>query len=243
MDATAQGTHVVLATARPPRSVRDIYKHLRLNTPTIHYNGALVHHMPQKKHLFHKPIPAKLTKKIIKFARRVDPDVVVSVEILDKWYTDHHNRELLTATAHKYPPDFVGPFVAFMHQPVTKLMLLAPAEKMKRIAHSVLSKYGEQVTIAVSDKHLIQIIHPEVDKGSALASVAKSLGIARQRVMAVGDAPNDIGMIKWSGLGVAMENAWPRVLEVCDAVTESNDNDGLAKAIEKYVLRRGRSTK
>ena len=93
-EATHNGINIVLASARPPRSVREIYKYLKLKTPTIHYNGALVHDLPAKKNIFHQPLTSKLARRIIKFARRIDPDVIVSVEILDKWYTDHFNNDL-----------------------------------------------------------------------------------------------------------------------------------------------------
>jgi len=79
-DVTNRGVHVVLASARPPRSVRDIYHRLALDTLQVNYNGALVHDMPRGKHVFHQPMSVKLAKKIVKFARKMDPDVVISVE-------------------------------------------------------------------------------------------------------------------------------------------------------------------
>ncbi len=75
-----------------------------------------------------------------------------------------------------------------------------------------------------------------VHKGAALLWLAERLGIAREEIMVFGDGLNDIGMIRKAGCGVAMSNAVPSVLEAADLVTLSNDEDGVAKAVEKYVL-------
>ena len=79
-----------------------------------------------------------------------------------------------------------------------------------------------------------------VHKGLALGWLAKRLGIEREEVMAFGDGLNDVGMIREAGCGVAMANAVPSVLEAADMVTMSNDEDGVARAVEKYVLNRRR---
>ena len=92
------------------------------------------------------------------------------------------------------------------------------------------------MTIAVSDPHLIQVVDRRVDKANAVEMIASRLGVSRQRVMAIGDAPNDVGMIRWAGLGVAVANAWEEALRVANEVVESNDADGVALALKRYVL-------
>lgn len=234
--ATQLGVHVVLASARPPRSVRAIYEYLQLQTPSIHYNGALIHDMNAGRNVFHQPLPAALTREIIRFARRIEPRVVISVEVLDKWYTDRPDDSLQTATSRRFNPDYIGPFLQFLRQAVTKLMLLAPPEQMERISLGVARRFGDHVTIAISDRHLIQIIHPTVDKAAALARVANEMGVQASEVMSIGDAPNDIGMLRWSGVGVAVDNAWDRVRDAADLIVPSNDANGVAIAIEQFVL-------
>lgn len=235
-EATRRGVHVVLASARPPRSVREIYQRLGLTTFQVNYNGALVHDMPRKKHVFHQPLTPKLATRIVKFARKLDPDVVVSAEILDKWYTDRVDETLITETSRFHHPDFMGPLESFLHVPVTKLMLLAPPERLKPVREAIARKFGREVAILISDKHLIQIVHVEVDKAAALQRVAQNYGIERENVMAIGDAPNDLGMLRWAGLGVAMANGWPQARAAADVIVPSNDEDGVAIALERYVL-------
>jgi 5-amino-6-(5-phospho-D-ribitylamino)uracil phosphatase len=230
------GVRVVLATARPPRSVREIYNVLKLDTYQINYNGALIHDPMQRTHLFHQPLPSDTAWRVVKLARKIDPKVVISVEILDKWYTDHVDESLPTETSRSFMPDFVGPLEAFMHVPVTKLMLLAPPERLKAVRKQLTAKFSDRLALAISDPHLLQIVHPGVDKSIALAQLAGHYGVARENVMAIGDAPNDLGMIQWAGLGVAMGNAYSALRDAADLVVPTNDDDGVAHALHEHAL-------
>lgn len=234
--ATEAGVCVVLASARPPRSLSEIHRFLKLDTLQINYNGALVHDPVSRRHIHHKPLPPELASRVVRHARRVDRDVVVSLEILDKWYTDHVDETLPTETSKAFTPDFIGPLESFLHVPVTKIMLLATPDRLGRIRGAVVKKFGDELGLAVSDPHLLQVIHPEADKARALALVAGRYGILPSEVMAIGDAPNDLTMLHWAGLGVAVGNAWDNVRMAADVVVPPNDDDGVAHAIERFVL-------
>jgi Cof subfamily protein (haloacid dehalogenase superfamily) len=235
--ATARsGVRVVLASARPPRSMRELYGHLGLDTLQVNYNGALIHDPVRRRHVHHQPLSSVVARKVIRVARSLYPAMVVSVEILDKWYTDHVDESLPTETSRAFTPDFIGPLDAFLHVPVTKVMLLGQPAWMPAVRAAVATKCAGQVGIAVSDAHLLQVVHPQVDKAIALARVARQYDIAPERVMAIGDAPNDVGMIAWAGLGVAVENAWQEARDAADAIVPANDEDGVAFALKRYVL-------
>ena len=237
-----RGVHVVLASARPPRSLHAIHRALKLTTPQINYNGALIHDRLLNRNLFHQPLASSLAKRIIKTARRNDPKVIVSLEILDKWYTDHFDNDLAwqlpTETSLNFQPDFVGPLESFLHVPITKVMLLAPPPRLEKILDVIVKRFGDQAAILVGEPHLIQIIHRKVDKFTALQQIAEQYGVDRQHVMAIGDAPNDVGMLRWAGLGIAMANAHQVVLDAADAVAPSNDHDGVADVLNRYILDR-----
>lgn len=232
----AKGVKVVLASARPPRSVCEIHNRLKLDTLQVNYNGALIYDTLKRRNVHHQPLVPALAQKIIKAARKADPKVVVSMEILDKWYTDHMDESLPTETSRHFAPDFVGPLEAFWHVPLTKLMLLAPPERMVKIQKVVSSKFQGQISLAISDQHLLQVIDRGVDKAAALQRVAEHYNIPASRVMAIGDAPNDVGMLKWAGLGVAMGNAWDVTRKAADVVVPTNDEDGVAYALKRYIL-------
>ncbi len=236
--ALHQGVQIVLASARPPRSVVPYYTRLKLTTPQINYNGALIWDEPNRKIIRHTSLNQDVARKIIAFARKKYRDMLVSVEILDKWYTDHYSDmpEYATETSRHFMPDFVGPLEAFLHVPITKLMLLGKPEWIEHLEKLLPGRFGNQMAHARSDPHLLQIMAPGTNKGLALAQVAAAMGIAAHQVMAIGDAPNDLEMLRWAGLPIAMDNAWPEVKAVVRHITPTNNKDGVAVAIEKFVL-------
>lgn len=234
--AAERGVKVVIASARPPRSSREIYQHLGLDTLQVCYNGALTIDWSNGRYLQHLALCNRLGADIVRNARMMDPSVVVWVERLDKWLTDRADPLLGTETSKTHKPDFVGPLDACFGEPLTKLMLLAPPERMLPMRDLLRAQYGHLASMFVTDEHLVQFCHPAVDKAAAVARVAKHYGVPAEDCLAIGDAPNDAGMLRWAGLGVAVANAWQPTLEAADARVSSNDEDGVAEAIEKYVL-------
>jgi len=230
------GVKVVIATARPPRGMRHIAEALKIDTHWVTYNGAMIFDPQINKHIYHQPLSSDLARKIVKAARKTDKECVISLEILDKWYTDHVDDSLPTQISRNFAPDFVGPLEAFLKVPITKLLVLAPAERIPKIRIAVEKKFGSQVTAAITDHHLLQYIHKDADKRIALKKVASLYDIDVSRVMCIGDAPNDASMLKWAGLGVAVENGWQVAKNAADVIVPSNQEGGAAYAIRKYVL-------
>ena len=85
---------------------------------------------------------------------------------------------------------------------------------------------------------MIQITHPLVDKGIALQRVAMRMNVKPEQVMVIADADNDLGMMEWAGFSVAVANAADQVKQLADAIVPSNDDQGVARAIHRYVLTR-----
>ena len=231
------GVRIVLATARPPRSVMSIYNELDLDTPMINYNGALVYDPLAKRVLMHRPISCKACRQIIDLARSVYPEVVVSAEILDRWYTDRFDPAYVTETGKRFRPNVVAPLDQWLNQAVTKLLLLGEAEKLGQIGGAITAKFPHQATIVQTEWQLLQITDATVSKAQALRVVAGELGVSREQVMAIGDNANDVGMLKWAGIGVAMGNAPPSVTAAADYVTDHHDADGAAKAIHEIIIK------
>lgn len=236
--AVKAGVKVVLATARPPRSVRGYYVGLKLDTLTVNYNGALIWDEHKKRVVEHSPLDPGIARKVIAWARKKYPEMLVSVEILDKWYTDHYSEmpEYFTETSKHFSPDFVGPIEAFLTVPITKLMLLGNPIWIEEVEKEIGGVFGKKIAHVRSDPHLLQIMNPSITKARALEKVATGLGIKAEEVMAMGDAPNDLEMLEWAGLAVVPDNGWKEAKGVADAVVASNDADGVAEAILKYVL-------
>lgn len=232
---SAAGVKVVIASARPPRTTREIYEMLELETLQINYNGALIMDPPNARKVFHQPLPAGLVRSIITMARSINAETVVNAEILDRWFTDRYEPEFVTETSRRFRPDCIGPIDQWLHEPVTKLMLSLPEMQLPAIREAMKENFGRETAMMISDKHLLQLVHPEVDKAAGLKRICDRYGFEREHVMAIGDAPNDVGMLEWAGLGVAVQNAWPSVLKAADVVVSSNDEHGVVEAITRYV--------
>ena len=236
-EAVRRGVKVVLATARPPRSSRPIHKRLGLDTPMVNYNGALIHDVARNEHTFHQPLCSQTAREVIELARSIEPSVVVSIEVLDKWYTDHDDPAFQTATARRFKPDYVGPLDVPLAQAVTKLMLLFHADRLAPVREHIHLAFAERAAFPQSDATIIQVVHAEVDKAAALARIAAGYGIDASRVCAIGDAPNDAGMLRWAGLGCAEASAFGSARDAADVVLEhTNDERAVGQAIERYVL-------
>ena len=227
---------VVIASARPPRSVRQIYQSLALDTLQINYNGALIWDEPNQRAIFHRPIPGRLSRRIIDHARDMFDEVIVACEIMDKWYTDRNDQSHTTETGKLFPPDVICPIDQLCTQPITKLMLLAEPRIILKLEHVLADQFEDHVVVLKTDKDLLQIMHPQVSKAIALAKVAKWYGVPMEQVMAIGDAPNDVGMLQSAGVAVAMDNAHQLVKDVADWIAPSNNDHGVHAALRRYGL-------
>src|SRR3954470_13550302 len=203
----AQGIRTVIASARPPRSVRHIYARLGLDTWTINYNGALIWDEHAKRVVFHQPMDCVVVREIIDGARRTFPEVLVGCEVLDRWYTDREEQTYTTETGRLFRPDGVMPLDDFCNQPITKLLLLGEPTRLRTI-EPVFYEHP-QVSAVRADPELIQVMDRRASKAAALRLVASHYGVPMEQVLAIGDAANDVAMLEAAGVAVAMDNAHP----------------------------------
>jgi Cof subfamily protein (haloacid dehalogenase superfamily) len=231
-----RGVRVVIASARPPRSVRHIYQMLRLDTWQINYNGALIWDEPNCRPVFHRPMGAELVRRMVDRARDMFDEVLVSCEIMDRWFTDRADQTYTTETGRLFKPDLIAPLDEFCNQPVTKLMFLCEPRVIDRLEPLMIEEFREHVAVVRTDDELIQVMDKRVSKAVALKKVAEHYGVPPEQVMAIGDAPNDVGMLQLAGVAVAMDNASKVVKKVADWVAPSNDDHGVHAALRRYGL-------
>lgn len=116
------------------------------------------------------------------------------------------------------------------------MLAISDPDKIDYVEETVHTLFAGKVFAPRSMPRFLEIVNAKVNKGEALRFVAEHFGIKREEVMAIGDSNNDIAMLEYAGIGIAMGNAKPRVLEVADAITATNAKDGVAEAIKKYIL-------
>lgn len=241
-EAIRQGIIVLPATGRP---VTGIPEEL-LNYPGIRYaitsNGARVIDLLEGKVLIERLLPIEKAKKALETLQKYDTlqevyfDGQGYAEKLDEIERYHHNPHMCgyILSTRKHVPD-VMELAKERNQDMDKVQALFANDDEQKAAWKELETQ-EGIVLVSSLGYNIEINAAGVNKGSALIELGKILGIQREEIMACGDGDNDIDMVKEAGLGVAMDNAEDRVKAVADYITESNDEEGVAKAIERFAL-------
>lgn len=232
----ARDVKVVIASARPPRSVRHIYHRLALDTWQINYNGALIWDETSGLPVFHQPMEGTLVRQIIESARAMFPQVLVTCEILDRWFTDRFDQTYTTETGRIFRPDVIAPLDTFCDRPITKLLFLGEPNRLLQVGRALADAHRRHVTIVRCEDELIQIMDRRVSKAAALRQVAKHYGVHLPQIMAIGDAQNDVEMLKSAGVAIAMDNAHPSVKKVADWVAPSNNDHGVLATLQRYGL-------
>lgn len=234
-EAMDAGVIVTLATGRMFPSARPYARELGVNGPLVTYNGALIRTVDGDT-WWHKPVPRSLALELFDYAeaggwrvqcyfddrlyvQRIDDDV--------RYYTDISN----------VPAQTVSDMRAMLERnDSTKILGVGDAEVIRERAAELADKFAGRLSIAISKPRFVEVLHPEVSKGTAIAEVARRFGIEREQVLAIGDSFNDLDMIRWAGVGVAMGNAAPEIQALADHVVMSNMEEGVVEAFERFVL-------
>lgn len=233
--AVAGGVTVTIATGRMFCSAMQYAEQLALDVPLITYNGSLIKSSRSKEVFLHHTIPKELAREILAVFGKNHwyiqsyIDDVLYVENLDE---DARMYERLAGV--KAVP--VGEKLFQPEGNPTKLLAIREPAEIKRMHEIVKQEFGDAIYVTNSKANYLEIMNPAVNKGRALAYLAERLNIKQAEVMAVGDSNNDLDMIRYAGFGVAMGNASDKVKACAQAVTCANEEDGVAAAIEKYVL-------
>ncbi|MEN6413914.1 MAG: Cof-type HAD-IIB family hydrolase [Veillonellales bacterium] len=234
--AIEQGVTVTVATGRMYPSALPYARQLKLDVPIITYNGAMITACLSEKRLYYRPLDYAVACQVLELFR--ERGWYIQSYVNDVLYVREKNdrtrryEKAAGVTAREIGDKLYRPPVA-----PTKMLVIAEPERLDEIRETVKSMFGERLYVANSKSIYLEIAHSTVNKGRALAFLTDQLHINRQEVMAVGDSINDLDMIEYAGWGVAMGNGADAVKEAAQAVTLRNDEDGVAAAIEKYVLR------
>lgn len=242
--AIEQEVAVVVATGRPFSGVPDELKHF----PGIRYaltaNGARILDMQKQKVVYENLLSVESSEKVIDILRKhhaIHEFFVDGVGYMNEdglknvyaYFEDPHMAEYLQST--RIPVKDVKEKLQTMKCEVDKLQGIFRNQKDKEEALEELITLSGIVVTAAMDNNL-EINKEGTNKGLGLLQLGKSLGISREEIMACGDGGNDVEMLKEVGFAVAMANGSDPVKKAADFVTVSNDEDGVAKAIERFVL-------
>jgi Cof subfamily protein (haloacid dehalogenase superfamily) len=208
--------------------------------PLINYHGALVKKARSRKTILHRPIPNQLALSVLEEAEKTDYHVSVFIE--DDLYIREENdysRYYQSFSGIELQP--VGKLSSFLKSNggnPTKMSIIRWDGTIDDIEESLRSGFANQLAILQSRPYFLEITDRLATKGQTLRWYTELRGIKPEEVIAIGDGPNDIDMLAFAGLGVAVANARTEVKEAADLVTASNEDDGVAEIIERYILKR-----
>ena len=246
-EAIAQGMIVLPATGRPfsgiPKEIMEV-KGIRY---ALTSNGARIVDAKDGTIVYEKPVPKEITEKILDIYDKYD--TLQEIYFQGVGYISEHDLQrvdqMMESPAMAEYVRSTRKVVKNIRETarqlpggVDKVHAIFADQSEKMCALRELEQMG-QVTVTRALSNNIEVNAAGVNKGSGLVELGKRLGIEREEIMAFGDGDNDEPMLREAGFGVAMANAEEKVKAAADYITESNEEDGVAKAIERFVLEGG----
>ncbi len=224
----AAGHTIVIATARPPRSIDEKLKKLRVPTDRIYYNGALVRCLDGQT--FSNSIQQDVFKALYRRIKEMDSCAIVSIEENDAWYScDDFDFERAFSVSEG--PQKISEDDILLKNP-NKLLINGYTS-----TGYLTEQFGSVCNIIETDAGtLVQIMSKEASKEQALKEIAEKYNSVPEAIYCFGDDHNDIGMFRYCRNSVAMGNAIPELKGIARFVTDSNDNDGVAKFLHEKLL-------
>jgi hypothetical protein len=234
--AIQAGHYVSIATGRPYRMSKQFYDQLKLDTPMVNFNGALVH----------KPYHQWAFERELSISRDIAFEILAQKERLNLDFVAAENRETFYINDLK---DFEGNFFATdvateanlfsnLKTNPTSLLIKTQHEFSANVSEALSSQFADQIDVRTwgGPNAILEIVPKGVQKAMSLSVVADSLNIKQKDILAFGDEHNDLEMLDYAGWGVAMSNGADQVKSIANDVTnKTNDEDGLADYLEQYL--------
>lgn len=239
--AVAAGAHFVLATGRPPRWVPQVVEALGIAPMSVCANGAVIYDPATDRILSARTLSPDVLAELAEVATRVIPGAGLAVERVGRSAHDAATPQFVSSPGYEHawlnPDNTEVSFEDLLSAPAIKLLIRKAGARSADMFAALSKHIGIQGDITYSTNNgLIEVLPLGISKATGVAELARPLGIAAEDVVAFGDMPNDVPMISWAGLGVAMGNAHPEVIEAADEVTTPNTDDGLARVLERWWL-------
>ncbi len=238
-NAIDKGCAVILASGRPVLGIAELANELELDNRggyVLAYNGGNIIDWKTGELMYEKMMPSECIHEIC--SQAAANDVVALTYTIDEIVTENDTDEyvLKEVKCNNAPLKKVDNLEAFVDYPVSKFLVVGEHKKLLPVQEALLKKHGDVLDAFFSEEYFLEVVPNGVKKSASLESLLEKLGIDRTELIACGDGMNDIPMLEYAGLSVVMENAYPEVKEYADYITLSNDECGVAHAIEKFLL-------
>jgi Cof subfamily protein (haloacid dehalogenase superfamily) len=229
------GIRFAITSGRPPLGMAMLFDPLDIDTPIAGFNGGLF----VKRDLTileQKTVPLDVAREAIELMRTRGLDTWVysgNDWLITKAGAPHVAREGWTV---KFEPKVVADFGDALNTAVKIVGISDDRELMQRCSADAKTAFGNRATANLSQPYYLDITNQDANKGAVVAYLSRHLGLAADEIATIGDQPNDVLMFNKSGFSIAMGNASDEVKAQAKAVTDSFNDEGFAKAMERFVL-------
>ncbi|MBO7747773.1 HAD family phosphatase [Paenibacillus sp. MWE-103] len=233
--AIERGVFVTLATGRMFPSAKKIAKQIELNVPIITYQGSMVKTLLDEQVLYERYVPEDAARELYAFCKANGLHLQLYID--DILYVQEDNDKARAYSALSNIPFAVEPdFESLLAKPSAKMLMIDDPARLDEVAEQLAPLIGDRAHITKSKPHYLEVTNKEGTKGHAIAFMAEHIGCTLDEVIAIGDSWNDHEMIEAAGLGVAMGNALPKLKEIAQYVTKTNNEEGVKHVIDKFIL-------
>ncbi|MCM8709880.1 sugar-phosphatase [Clostridium sp. SYSU_GA19001] len=236
--AKAKGVKVVLSTGRPMIGIKNYLKQLDLvneDDYAVAYNGALVQNTKTGRIVAQNPMTLEDLNYLYDLSKKLEVNIHFLTDsscVTPKW----SKYSQVECDINNIPMEIVDFTKIDENTSIVKIMFIDEPHILDRVINQLPEEVYNKFSVLRSAPYFLEFLNKKVNKGYGIELLAKTLGIKREEIICVGDAGNDIAMIQFAGLGVAMGNAFPEVKDIADYVTLSNEEHGVAHVINKFVL-------
>lgn len=241
MELQERGKKIVLASGRPTDGVLPLARELQLErygSYILSFNGGMITNCRTGEIVFSRLLPAEANAKIIGLAREERVGIVTYSEDGHRLLTDQPESPYaqLELKINRMELERVDDMEARVTYQVPKFLMIDDGDYLAMVEPRVKAAMGKNFSIYRSEPFFLEILPRGIDKAQSLERLLKRIGMEKEQLIACGDGYNDLTMIQYAGLGVAMENAVLPVRKAADYITFSNNDDGIAHVVERFML-------
>lgn len=239
--ATEAGTKFVLATGRPPRWIPPVVDELGFAPLAVCANGAVIYDPATDRILSARTLSVESLVRLAEIASRVIPGSGLAVERVGGSSHDAATPQFVSSPGYEHawlnPDNTEVSLEDLLSAPAVKLLIRRAGASSADMAVELAKHIGAEGDITYSTNNgLIEVMPVGISKATGVAELAAADGIVDADIVAFGDMPNDVPMLAWAGHGVAMGNAHPEAIAAANEVTAPNNDDGLARVLERWWL-------
>ncbi len=237
LQAQAKGVYVVLASGRPTSAMTSYAKELELDlndSYIISFNGAIISQAKDDHVLFEQKLTVEQIHDLYDYSVKTKTHIITYLddEIISETDSEYIEVEKeITRMAHRK----VANFKDYIDRPAVKCILLENPAYLKSVENDLIEAMPH-LSVSMSKPFFLEAAQQGIDKAASLKLLAEKLNIHQSEIIAVGNAGNDLTMIEYAGLGVWVDNVTPELRDRANVIVASNNNDGVAEVVQKYIL-------